>query len=196
MDTNSKIAAPDRNAANAWFGSSVSISGTSIVVGTAYEDKDAAGLNPLNDAGAAYVFVFDAGAGEFVFEQKFTPSVRAANDRFGFSVGISGNYVVSGAYLQNTDASGANPLSSAGAAYIFFRTGSVWAQQAKLVAFDRAAGDFFGTNVSIDGDVALVGASLNDKDASGANIISNAGGAYIFSQGRNSLGTGAKNCSG
>ena len=44
----------------------------------------------------------------------------------------------------------------------------------KIIAGDGAAGDFFGLSVSIDGDYAIVGAHLDDDNASAS------GSAYIF----------------
>jgi hypothetical protein len=49
-----------------------------------------------------------------------------------------------------------------------------WVQEARLVADDTAAGDWFGRAVSLDGTRALVGA--NQNDAGGPD----AGAAYVF----------------
>ena len=53
--------------------------------------------------------------------------------------------------------------------------GTVWAQWQKLTASDGAAGDFFGTSVSISGNTALVGAL---GDTIGANSFQ--GSAYVY----------------
>ena len=82
---------------------------------------------------------------------------------------------------ESEDASGANTQTGAGSAYIFERDGlGNWTQAQKLTASDRAAGDWFGYSVSISGDYAIVGASYEDEDASGANYQNAAGSAYIF----------------
>ncbi|MBN8429045.1 MAG: hypothetical protein J0L65_16440, partial [Xanthomonadales bacterium] len=66
-----------------------------------------------------------------------------------------------------------NPSS----AYVFTRSGNTWTQQAKLVAADGAASDYFGWSVAVDGDTALVGAVL---DAVGANSFQ--GSVYVFAR--------------
>lgn len=55
-----------------------------------------------------------------------------------------------------------------------------WGQIIKLVASDRHANAHFGFSVSISGDYAIVGASLEATDDSGTNPLFAAGAAYIF----------------
>jgi FG-GAP repeat/Secretion system C-terminal sorting domain len=174
-----KIVAPDRLNPDAWFGSSVALDNGTLVIGACQESRDAAGSNSVNQAGAAYVYTLDAGSGLFVFQQKLIAAVRAPFDRMGFSVGISGNFVISGAYLQRTDALGGNSIPGAGAAYVFNRVGNVWTEQAKLLPSDRALNDNFGFNVDIDADRAIV-SSFSNLDANGLNNINDAGAAYVF----------------
>ena len=50
----------------------------------------------------------------------------------------------------------------------------------KMMASEPDTMDKFGSNVSISGDYAIVGAYLDDDDAFGKNSIFNAGAAYIF----------------
>lgn len=45
-----------------------------------------------------------------------------------------------------------------GSAYVFTRSGSAWTQQAKLVASDGTAGNYFGYSVSMSGETIAVGA--------------------------------------
>jgi FG-GAP repeat protein len=89
-------------------------------------------------------------------------------DRFGNSVSIDGNTALVG--TPDDDDMGNN----SGSAYIFEKDASgIWIQQAKLVASDGAANDYFGSSVSLDGDMALVGApSIGSND--------NSGSAYVF----------------
>ena len=174
-----KTVASDR-AAGDEFGYSVSISGDYAIVGACGEDEDASGANTQTDAGSAYIFERD-GLGNWTQAQKLIASDRAANDYFGYSVSISGDYAIVGAHWEDEDASGANTQSDAGSAYIFERDGlGNWTQAQKLTASDRAAGDYFGHSVSISGDYAIVGAYCEDEDASGANSQYRAGSAYIF----------------
>ena len=95
----------------------------------------------------------------------------SAPDNFGYSVAISGNYAIVGAYTEN-DASGTN----SGKAYIFdVTTGQLKWTLDNPNAYGTSASDYFGYSVAISGNYAIVGAR-NEDDASG----SNSGKAYIF----------------
>ncbi len=173
-----KIVASDR-APNDNFGDRVSISGNYAIVGAGGEDEDATGSNSMNNAGSAYVFERD-GSGNWMQVQKIVASDRAVDDRFGWSVSISGDYAIVGALLEDEDASGGNTLILAGSAYLFKRGGSgTWDQVQKIVAADRAMGDQFGT-VSISGDYVIIGAGGEDHNATGADSMWDAGSAYVF----------------
>lgn len=102
------------------------------------------------------------------FEQvhKLTASDAAADDVFGYSVGVSDNTVIAGAWLH--DDGGTN----SGSAYLFdAATGS---QLHELIASDAAPEDRLGWSVGIDGNTAIVGA-YHDDDAG-----SESGSAYLF----------------
>ena len=183
-----KIVASDR-AVNTQFGWSVSISndGNSIVIGAVAESMDASGSNQISAAGAAYIFTYNGSA--WVQIQKVVASDRATYDFFGKSVSISGdgNTFAVGADAEDEDESGANTLSGSGSVYIFTRDTanvltSTWSQQKKLVATDRSAGAYFGSSLSVssDGQTILVGAYGESEDVSGANTLTLAGAAYIF----------------
>ena len=142
------------------FGLSVSISRDYAVVG-AHLDGDNS-----TDSGSAYIF---KRVGTIWSEQaKLTASDGAAEDWFGCSVSISGDYAIVGAVWDDDNG------YHSGSAYIFKRSGSSWTQQAKLTAPDGAAEDLFATAVSISGDYAIVGASYDDDNGI------NSGSAYIF----------------
>ena len=74
---------------------------------------------------------------------KLGASDPAADDRFGFSVSISGDVIVVGADQWDFFDSGS------GSAYVFATTdgGATWSETAKLVASDAAASDKFGLSV-------------------------------------------------
>ena len=93
-------------------------------------------------------------------------SDTATDDRFGISVALLEDRLIAGAFFH--DPAG---LTRAGAAYVFSFDGNVWLEEAKLVADDAASGAWFGVNVAIDGDRALVGAHRTDSDQ---------GAAYVF----------------
>ncbi len=155
-----------------YFGCSVSIDGDIAVVGAYYSGDP----NTEHYTGSAYVFYKDKGGSDNWGEQKeLTPSDGVVFDSFGYSVSISGDYIIVGAIDDDDDGDGS------GSAYIYYKDqggGDNWGQQAKLTASDGAEGDAFGGSVSISGDYAIVGAAADDN----ANGV-DAGSAYIFYKG-------------
>lgn len=53
--------------------------------------------------------------------------------------------------------------------YVFVRSGSTWTQQAYLKASNTGASDQFGFSVGISGDTVVVGANLEDSNATTIN---------------------------
>jgi len=178
------------------FGFSVAVSGDTVVVGANIEASNAVGVNGNQadnsalQAGAAYVFVR---SGNVWTQQAY---LKASNtntaDNFGYAVSVSGETIVVGALQERSNATGVNgnqannSLLSAGAAYVFTRTGSTWSQQAYLKASNTELRDQFGSSVAVSGDTALVGAIGEDSSAVGVNgnqtdnAASGAGAAYVF----------------
>jgi FG-GAP repeat len=157
-----KLTASD-GATNDGFGSSVAISGDTVILGATGAD-----IGAKLSQGSAYVFVRSGTT--WTQQQKLTASDGAADDRFGASVAISGDTVMAGATLDDI---GAN--ADQGSAYVFVRSGTTWTQQQKLTASDGAMNDSFGYEVTLSGDTAIVGAYLDDI---GANA--DQGSAYVF----------------
>ncbi len=94
----------------------------------------------------------------FTQQQKLEAADALGDDRFGYSVAISGETVVVGRVLDDGSVD-----SDSGSAYVFVLSGGVWTQQQKLVAADAAPGDNFGNSVAISGETVVVGASLADS---------------------------------
>ncbi len=168
------------------FGVSVGISGDTVIVGALFQGYDENGGNFLNDAGAAYIFT-RAGT-TWSLQQKIVGSGvngRVAQDQFGENVAIHNDTVVVAAVGQDYDETGANALASAGAAYVFTRSGTTWSLQQKLVGSGvngRIISDVFGSSISVYGDTIAVGSINQDYDESGANLVGNAGAAYVFTR--------------
>src|SRR5262249_30416606 len=149
------------------FGVAVAVSGDTVVVGAAYEGSSATGGNgnqadnTASSSGAAYVFVRSGG----VWSQQayIKASNTGANYIFGYAVAVSGDTLVVGAYQEASNATGVNgngadnSAASAGAAYVFLRSGTTWSQQAYLKASNTNANDFFGGSVALSGDTLVVG---------------------------------------
>ena len=145
------------------FGLSVAISGDTAVLGTPGDH------NGGESSGAAYVFTRSGGI--WSEQAKLKASDAAAFDIFGWSVAVSGDTAVIGAY---GDDDGGN---DSGSAYVFARSGGVWSEQAKLTASDPAAFDNFGWSVAVSGDTAVVGAPFANN---GAAVDS--GSVYAFTR--------------
>jgi len=145
------------------FGNSVSISGSTIVIGANGVDSA---------AGAAYIFEKPLSGWT---DMKELAELNISNDlkgsNFGFSVDIYINVIIVGAYGRVDG--GIDP----GHAYIFVKPANGWhnmTQTAKLAASDPSAGSRFGYSVSIYDDVAIVGAYQDSEKGAAA------GSAYVY----------------
>jgi hypothetical protein len=145
------------------FGRAVAVSGDVAVVGATWNDDN--GYN----SGSAYVFRFDGTA--WVEEQKLLASDGEEGDQFGGSVAVSGDVALIGADEDDDVA------RESGSAYVYRFESSAWIQEQKLRASDTAddqLGDFFGRDVAVSGDLAVIGVP-GDDDRAGS-----AGAAYVF----------------
>ncbi len=132
------------------LGWSVAVSGSTAVVG-------APGSN--TGGGAAYVFVKSGST--WSQQAMLTDPGDISGDGFGNSVAISGSTAVVGA---------PGTFSTAGAAYVFVRSGTTWSQQTALTDPGASVNDQFGNSVAISGSTAVIGA----PGGSGAGL------AYVF----------------
>ena len=167
-----KLVAADRHA-QACFGSSVSISGSFAIVGALYEPYNSLNRDSVFRAGAAYIF--ERSGTTWTQVRKVVAPQRGADDDFGVSVGISGTYAIVGAWRHDLGAGGGGAVNGAGAAYIYLRADTGWAQQQKITAGVRQVGAGFGYSAAISGNRAIVGAMEEDSGSLG-----DAGAAYLF----------------
>ena len=157
-------------AGGAQFGSAVSISGSTLLIGAHLDEETGDGGDNF---GAAYIFERDAdGSKNWIEVAKLLPSTPVLNANFGFAVALDGTTALVGAHKENGSVGGLQ-----GAAYIFERneggTGE-WGEVAKLTPISIETGDHFGCSVAIEGSRALIGACQDDD----AGHVS--GSAYIF----------------
>ncbi|MEQ8860726.1 MAG: cadherin-like beta sandwich domain-containing protein [Pseudomonadales bacterium] len=180
------------------FGAALGLDTDLLAVGAPGEQSLASGIdgNEQDDSaagvGAVYLFERDAMG---VWDQ--SAYVKASNpdggDGFGAAVAVSGERIIVGADLEDGGASGvdgddsSNALAGAGAAYVFGRSAAGrWEQQAYLKASTPDAADRFGSAVAISGDLAAVGAPLEDSRSTGIdgdagdNSLGSAGAVYLF----------------
>ncbi|MBI5765079.1 MAG: FG-GAP repeat protein [Planctomycetes bacterium] len=142
-----------------FFGISVAVDGNSLIVG-----------RHGDSTGSAYVFTRSGTV--WSQQQKLNASDAASGDQFGINVALNANSALVGSH-KDDNAGG----SDAGSAYVFTRSGTVWTQQAKLTASDAALQDNFGQSVDLDGDMAVVGALLDDHVGGTSD-----GSAYVFTR--------------
>ena len=139
------------------FGWSVAVSGNTVVVGAPAEESNASEVNGDQTdnsgpyVGAAYVFV--CSGTNWTQQAYLKASDASSSDNFAWSVAVSGNTVVVGA-----PGASATSDDDAGAAYVFVRNGTQWAQQARFEALNGHIGDSFGYAVAVSGDAVIVSA--------------------------------------
>jgi hypothetical protein len=143
------------------FGTSVSISGDTIVVGA----PGASSGIPSKEAGAAYVFTRTGT--DWTEQQKLELENPQRLGRFGDAVDIDGDTVVLGAKRED---------SGMGGAYFYIRDGAMWTLQARVIADDGGDQIEFGNAVAVSGDRAVIGAHWWE------DTHRNSGAAYIFSR--------------
>ncbi len=191
--------------ADEYFGSSVSVSGDTVVVGVNGEDSNqttitngttASADNSAANSGAVYVF---KRTGTTWAQEAYLKAPNAeGNDNFGYSVAIDSDTIVVGATQESssqntitngTTASANNASIGSGAAYVFKRTGTTWAQEAYLKAPNVGVTDQFGFSVSISADTIAVGANqersnqttiTNGSTASSNRTSRESGAVYVF----------------
>ena len=143
------------------FGTSVSIHGDTVMVG--------ATLYPPGGR----VYVFERAASVWSQQAVLEASDGEYGNTFGMSLSLDGDTVLIGAPGED-DLCPGNPNCHSGAAYVFERSGSSWAEQDKLLASDPHKDAWFGWSVSLRGGTALIGApeSWNPDPYTGS--------AYVF----------------
>ena len=194
------------------FGHVVTLSadGNTMAVAAHFEASSARGVNGREDddsipqAGAVYVFVRQGEKWSQQAYLKASNTGRAGTadefgdgDQFGFALAMSddGGTIAVGANAEDSAASGINgnqaddSAESAGAVYVFSRTGSEWSQQAYIKAGNADRNDQFGYAVSLsaDGDTLAVG---NFDESGSARSINGpydakrngSGAVYIFTR--------------
>ena len=126
------------------FGSSVSIDGNTLAIGSALHDGNG------TDAGAVYMY--ERIAGTWTFTQKIVATNGVTLDYFGASVSVSGDNLLLGAW--GDDGAGFN----VGRVYKYQRLGAEWFETSQLVSGGSTFNENFGSSVSLDGDSAVIAA--------------------------------------
>ena len=190
------------------FGYAVELSedGNTLAVSAYFEASGATGVgaNQADDsipqAGAVYIFTRN---GESWSQQAYLkasntghlpddPNEIGDGDQFGFAIALSddGNTLAVGAIAEDggdiNDPSD-NSLLSAGAVYVFERSGAMWTQEAYLKPSNVGQGDLFGYSLALtaDANTLVVGSYDEDGSLAGNNDVQNddqagSGAIYVF----------------
>ena len=185
------------------FGSSVSISGHTIVVG-AWGKTGIFFGSPRSGSGAAYVFHLNVPVcapslpclptdwpQEAYLQGIIGTSIASrAGDRFGWSVSVGrdpsvstdGDTIVVGSPLW--DGVGESPYIDSGSAFVYKRSGSTWPVQSYLESPTAKNGGYFGSSVAVNSNTVVVGELENGATGFG-------GKAYVFTPSGNAWALGA-----
>ncbi|GEP41222.1 choice-of-anchor Q domain-containing protein [Brevifollis gellanilyticus] len=145
-------------AASDFFGISLALSGSRLVVAAHRDDTGA------TDAGSAYVYDLTPTSAT-LSHSLFNPS-PGVDDLFGFSVAIAGTTVVVGANQDDDIA------RDSGAAYSYNLASGT--PTSPVITWNEAGpsgGDEFGNSVAISGNRLVIGAPSNDTDVPNGGIV-------------------------
>jgi len=161
----------------AYFGFSIDLDGDTAVVGAFGEKSASTGVDGTQTddgvviAGSAYVLVRNAGV--WSQEAYLKATNTAQGDRFGWSVALSGDRALVGAWSEDSVATGLDgddtddTAADAGATYAFTRNAGAWSPAGYLKAPNTDQGDRFGIAVAGSGETFVVGAPSEDSIATG-----------------------------
>ena len=144
------------------FGSAVAVEGDTVAVGACSADS-----STNEDGGAVYIFT-RVGDG-WDEQQKIVPCDDGQEQRFGWSVALSGDRLVVGAPVDSVLG-----IPGTGACHVFRRVGQSWTPSCVLSASDAASWDLLG-EVAFSGHTAILGARHADVDR-----LYDAGATYVF----------------
>ena len=162
------------------FGNSIALSGDTLAVGAFRADRaDGAGeelsmMERGDDTGSVYIF--ERKGGEWREAAKITPPDPDSTRYFGSLVALEGDTLLVGVPLEKVGG-----IRSAGAVYVYERgkgEASGWKHAGTLSAPEKQAHAEFGEDLAIFGDVAVVGARLEDENGP------RAGAAYVYERER------------
>jgi len=190
------------------FGYAVSLSadGNTLAVGAFDEggaSREINGSQAFGRGGSGAIYVFTRSGATWTQQAYIKASNAEAQDSIGAAVALSddGNTLLAGSIDEDCLATGVNPPetnttcasdadkdTSAGAAYLFRRSGTTWTQEAFIKPSNTGADDWFGSRLTIsgDGNTLAVPAQLEDSDAKGIDGDQNndrameSGAVYLF----------------
>ncbi len=142
------------------YGIVVALSTDTAVIGIPFDSSR------TFNAGSAYVYKHHNGT--WSLQQKLQASDSAPGDQYGWSIALQRDTLLIGSRFD--DDRGFN----SGSIYAYTRIDGLWIEQQKLSALDGAINDQFGFTMALDGDLAFIGAPLDDDNGF------ESGSAYIY----------------
>ena len=136
-----------------YFGSSVAISNRRIFAGVEQGDKVLADITQVDGSGTGYVFQLE----DHVEGTALTASDGDVGDNFGYSISLHNDRAIVGAFSDYV-----NPFLVGGAAYIYEWDGTAWSETQKIGSSIPGRHSYFGLDVAMYGDRALVAARDED----------------------------------
>lgn len=152
-----QLSARDGKAGDA-FGAAVALDGNTALIG-AYLDNNVPDVFLTNaNQGSAYLFTRDLGGASWTDGQRLVDPVGSASDFFGAAVAIGGDTVAVGAPgVDNLT------LENAGQVYTTVRGPTPWPETHTIAAEYGHYNEYFGYQVALDGDTALIAAPRWDS---------------------------------
>jgi len=132
------------------FGAAVAVADGEVLVGEA-----------MNNSTSGMVYVYRREGAGWVEKEVITASNAAEGDHFGQAIALNGSLMLVGAPAQ---------YDNRGAVYVFRKQDGQWLEQARLTDANGTSGDMLGRSLSLEGDVALVGAPNKNADAGAAYL--------------------------
>ncbi len=151
------------------FGVRVAMSadGSTLAVAAMAEASESTGIdgdqgNSTSAPGFGAVYVFAKTGGVWA-QQAYVKASIVTQGSFGSGLALSadGDTLAVGAYMDTQP-------TSIGAVYVFVRTGTSWAQQARLLSPNAHDAGFFGNSVALSADGNTLAAGAYDENSIGA----------------------------
>ncbi|WP_437814035.1 cadherin-like beta sandwich domain-containing protein [Sorangium sp. So ce1078] len=161
------------------FGASVAISAHTLAVGATGEASAATGVNgaQADDSapGSGAVYVFTRSGTSWSQQAYLKASNAESGDAFGAAVSIDNDFLAAGAPGEDSSSTAwgwlesDNGASGSGAAYLFERSGGLWAQASYIKAENTGASDELGARLDLSGTTLVVAAPREDSGATGVD---------------------------
>jgi FG-GAP repeat protein len=142
----------------AWFGITVALSGSTLLVGSTGWDTY---------SGRAYVYI-RAGT-SWHLQARLNDPQGNINDSFGYSVALAGSTALIGTY---------GGAAVPGTAFVFHESAGRWSRQATLADPGDVDGDDFGKSVALSASAAVIGAPGTGGGAGAAYVYEQSGDAW------------------